>query len=138
MKGLVFDFVFCFLLMTAFVFVATPAMAIVEIAVTGEYTNEQKIIVQLTYNEVPDPKPTADDITLTPSTSVTFGEGDDEDSKTYFITWSDLQSTVNGVFTLTGYMEVTAEGTTNSNGDPIVNFTSGLTRNKLIHNKVSQ
>ena len=136
MKGLVFDFVFCFLLMTAFVFVATPAMAIVEIAVTGEYTNEQKIIVQLTYNEVPDPKPTADDITLTPSTSVTFGEGDDEDSKTYFITWSDLQSTVNGVFTLTGYMEVTAEGTTNSNGDPIVNFTSGLTRNKLIHNKV--
>ena len=114
MKGLVFDFVFCFLLMTAFVFVATPAMAIVEIAVTGEYTNEQKIIVQLTYNEVPDPKPTADDITLTPSTSVTFGEGDDEDSKTYFITWSDLQPDVNGEFTLTGYDAVTAVGTINS------------------------
>ena len=99
MKRLVFNFVFCLLLMTAFVFVAIPAMAIVEIAVTGEYTpddtstgatNEREIVVQLTYNVVPDPKPTEDDITLTPSTSVTFGEGDDEDSKTYFITWSDL------------------------------------------------
>ena len=136
MKGLVFDFVFCFLLMTAFVFVATPAMAIVEIAVTGEYINEQKIIVQLTYNEVPDPKPTADDITLTPSTSVTFGEGDDEDSKTYFITWSDLQSDVNGEFTLTGYMAVTAVGTINSGENPIVNFTSGLSdTKKLIHDR---
>ena len=136
MKGLVFDFVFCFLLMTAFVFVATPAMAIVEIAVTGEYTNEQKIIVQLTYNEVPDPKPTADDITLTPSTSVTFGEGDDEDSKTYFITWSDLQPDVNGEFTLTGYMAVTAVGTINSGGNPIVNFTIGLSdTKKLIHDR---
>ena len=146
MKGLVFDFVFCFLLMTAFVFVATPAMAIVEIAVTGEYTqddgntgaNERKIIVQLTYNEVPDPKPTADDITLTPSTSVTFGEGDDEDSKTYFITWSDLQSGVNGEFTLTGYEAVTAEGTINSGGNPIVNFTSGLSdTKKLKHDRTS-
>jgi hypothetical protein len=146
MKGLVFHFVFCFLLMTAFVFVATPAMAIVEIAVTGEYTqddgntgaNEQKIIVQLTYNEVPDPKPTADDITLTPSTSVTFGEGDDEDSKTYFITWSDLQPDVNGEFTLTGYMAVTAVGTINSGGNPIVNFTSGLSdTKKLKHDRTS-
>jgi hypothetical protein len=140
MKRLVFNFVFCLLLMTAFVFVATPAMAIVEITVTGEYTdddgntatNERKIVVQLKYNEVPDPKPTAADIALTPSTSVTFGEGDDDNSKTYFITWSDLQSGVNGEFTLTGYMEVTAEGTTDSNNNPIVNFT-GLTRNKLTH-----
>ena len=130
--------------MTAFVFVATPAMAIVEIAVSGEYTpddantgvNERKIVVQLTYNEVPDPKPTADDITLTPSTSVTFGEGDDEDSKTYFITWSDLQPDVNGEFTLTGYMAVTAVGTINSGENPIVNFTSGLSdTKKLIHDR---
>ncbi len=144
MKRLVFNFVFCLLLITAFVFVATPAMAIVEIAVTGEYTqddgntgaNERKIIVQLTYNEIPDPKPTADDITLTPSTSVTFGEGDDEDSKTYFITWSDLQSGVNGEFTLTGYEAVTAEGIINSGGNPIANFTSGLSdTKKLIHDR---
>ena len=142
MKRLVFNFVFCLLLMT--VFVATPAMAIVEIAVTGKYTeddgntgaNERKIVVQLKYNEVPDPKPTADDITLTPSTSVTFGEGDDEDSKTYFITWSDLQSGVNGEFTLTGYNAVTAEGTTSNGGSPIVNFTSGLSdTKKLIHDR---
>ena len=144
MKRLVFNFVFCLLLMTAFVFVAIPAMAIVEIAVTGEFTeddvgtvneNERKIVVQLTYNVVPDPKPAADDITLTPSTSVTFGEGDDENSKTYFITWSDLQSGVNGEFTLTGYEAVTAEGTTDNNGDPVTNFTSGLTRKKLKHDK---
>ena len=143
MKGLVFHFVFCFLLMTAFVFVATPAMAIVEIAVTGEYTqddantgaNERKIVVQLTYNEVPDPKPTADDITLSPSTSVTIGEGDDNDTKTYFITWSDLSFNAEGIFTLTGYMEVTAEGTTDSNQDPIVNFTGLSNTNKLIHDK---
>jgi hypothetical protein len=132
--------VYSLLLITMFVFAATPAMAIVEITVTGEYTdddgntatNERKIVVQLKYNEVPDPKPTAADIALTPSTSVTFGEGDDDNSKTYFITWSDLQSGVNGEFTLTGYMEVTAEGTTDSNNNPIVNFT-GLTRNKLTH-----
>ena len=82
MKRLVFNFVFCLLLITAFAFVATPTMAIVEIAVSGEYTqddantgaNEREIVVKLTYNVVPDPKPTADDITLTPSTSVTFGE----------------------------------------------------------------
>ena len=146
MKGLVFHFVFCLLLITAFVFVATPTMAIVEIAVSGAYTeddtntgvNERKIVVQLTYNVVPDPKPTADDITLTPSTSVTFGEGDDEDSKTYFITWSDLQPDVNGEFTLTGYMAVTAVGTINSGGNPIVNFTSGLSdTKKLKHDRTS-
>ena len=106
MKRLTFNFVFCLLLITAFVFIATPTMAIVEIAVTGEFTqddtntgatNEREIVVQLTYNEVPDPKPTEDDITLTPSTSVTFGEGDDEDSKTYFITWSDLSFDAKGM-----------------------------------------
>ena len=121
-------------------------MAIVEIAVSGEYTqddantgaNEREIVVKLTYNVVPDPKPTEDDITLTPSTSVTFGEGDDEDSKTYFITWSDLQPDVNGEFTLTGYDAVTAVGTINSGGNPIVNFTSGLSdTKKLKHNRTS-
>ena len=143
MKGLVFHFVFCFLLMTAFTFVATPTMAIVEIEVSGEYTqddtnagaNEREIVVQLTYNVVPDPKPTEDDITLTPSTSVTFGEGDDEDSKTYFITWSDLGGITDGEFTLTGYEAVTAVGTTNSDGDPVVNFTGLFDNNKLRHDK---
>ena len=144
MKGLVFHFVFCFLLMTAFTFVATPTMAIVEIAVSGEYTqddantgaNEREIVVKLTYNVVPDPKPTEDDITLTPSTSVTFGEGDDENSKTYFITWSDLGGITDGEFTLTGYEPVTAQGSTNNNEDPVVDFTVGLVDDKkLRHDK---
>ncbi len=143
MKRLTFNFVFCLLLITAFVFIATPTMAIVEIAVTGEFTqddtntgatNEREIVVQLTYNVVPDPKPTEDDITdLTPSTSVTFGEGDDEDSKTYFITWSDLSFGTGGDFTLTGYEAVTAVGTTNSDGDLVVNFTGLVGNNKLRH-----
>ena len=63
--------------MTAFVFVATPAIA-AEITVSG-VGEVGKVVVTLTYSEVPDPKPTAADITLTPSTSVTFGEGDDDD-----------------------------------------------------------
>ena len=88
MKGLVFHFVFCFLLMTAFVFVATPAIA-AEITVSSEAILG-KVVVTLTYSEVPDPKPTAADIVLVPSTSVTFGEGDDDDPLTYFITWTNL------------------------------------------------
>ncbi len=133
--------VYSLLLITMFVFAATPAMAIVEITVTGEYTdddgntatNERKIVVQLKYNEVPDPKPIADDITLTPPTSVTFGEGDDDDAKTYFITWTDLSPTATVVFTLTGYEEVSASGLI-TNDEPMVNFAQGaLMNNKLIY-----
>ncbi len=116
MRGLVFHFVFCFLLMTAFVFVATPAIA-AEITVSGEAVLGE-VVVTLTYSEVPDPKPTAADITLIPSTSVTFGEGDDDDPLTYFITWTNLPTegfaffgtptlAVNDLsFTLIGYLTV--------------------------------
>ena len=55
MKGLVFHFVFCFLLMTAFVFVATPAMAIVEIAVTGEYASSRRLLSNLHIVKCPIP-----------------------------------------------------------------------------------
>ena len=151
MKRLVFNFVFCLLLMTAFVFVATPAMAIVEVALSGEYTdddtgttgvNERELIVKLTYSVAPDLKPTANDITLNPSQNVTFGEGNDGDPKTYFITWSQLElitvlGAVPGVqFTLKGYLVVT--------GTPIgdeVGFLHIISQNeilpikKLIHDK---
>ena len=127
---------FCFMSIILLVaFAAIPAMAIIEISVTGEYTeddttttdtNERQIIVTLTYNVVPDPKPTENDITLTPA-SATFGEGTDNDPKTYFITYSELGATVDGEFTLTGYEAVTAEGTTDDNGNLIVNFSTFLT-----------
>ena len=51
MKGLVFHFVFCFLLMTAFVLVATPT-AIAQIpTVTGEAASSTSIVATLTYSE---------------------------------------------------------------------------------------
>ena len=115
MKGFVFYFVFCFLLMTAFIFVATPAMAQITVTGAGE---SGKVVVTLTYSEVPDPKPTAADIVLVPSTSVTFGEGDDGDPLTYFITWTNLPTegfspfgtpppAINDLsFTLIGYITV--------------------------------
>ena len=111
MKGLVFHFVFCLLLMTAFVLVATPT-AIAQITVTGEAASSTSIVAKLTYSEAPDPKPTADDFVLDPSTDVTFGEGTDDNPLTYFITWTELVqvsqfSGLNVKFTLTGYMEVT-------------------------------
>ena len=110
MKGLVFHFVFCLLLITAFVLVATPT-AIAQITVTGEAASSTSIVAKLTYSEAPDPEPTADDFVLDPSTDVTFGEGTDDDPLTYFITWTELvQVQFLGAevkFTLVGYMEVT-------------------------------
>ena len=127
MKRLVFNFVFCLLLMTAFVFVAMPAMAIIEVALSGEYTdddagttgiNERKIIVKLTYSVAPDPKPTSDDITIDiAGQNATFGEGTDGDPKTFFITWTQLEQVTLGVFvgiyvqfTLKGYQQVVGAG----------------------------
>ena len=130
--------VYSLLLITMFVFAATPAMAIVEITVTGEYTandtstaaNERKIVVQLKYNEVPDPKPTADDLTLSPSSDVTFRE-DDNDADTYLITWTNLAPTAEVEFTLTGYKVVSASGLI-TNNEPMVNFApDALMNNKL-------
>ena len=95
MKGFVFHFVFCFLLMTAFVFVATPAIA-AEITVSQGSVTATEVNVILTYSEAPNPKPTTADIVLVaeaargPSPPGTFGEGDDDDPLTYFITWTNL------------------------------------------------
>ena len=131
MKRLVLILVFCFLLIPIFIFVATPAMAIVEMGVSGRYTaddpntsaaNERQIVLTLWYSDVPNPKPTIDDLTLVPATSVTFGEGTDNDPKTYFITFSELAGTTNPTFTLVGYSVVTATGII-SGGNPVVNFT---------------
>ncbi len=119
MKRLVLNPVFCFLLITTFIFVATPAMAIVQIGVTGTYTddntdtgetNERQIVVRLEYSHEPFPKPTISDLTLVSSAAVTFGEGTDNNPRTYFITFSDLGSNTNPTFTLTGYLVVTATG----------------------------
>ena len=147
MKRLVLILVFYFLLIPIFIFVATSAIAIVEIGVTGTYTqddpttghkNEEQIVVKLEYNNVPDPKPTIDDLILVPTTSVTFGEGDDNNPRTFFITFSKPGNT-NPTFTLVGYYIVTV--TTPS---PLtVNFTYpdpantanriALPGNKLVH-----
>ena len=118
MKRFVLNFVFCFLLMTTFIFVATPAMAaLVEITVALESytadvaettaTNEQELVIKLTYSEAPNPKPTVDDLTFTgftghitlptvsPSVSLAEGPaaGDDNDPTTYFITWTGSTTT---------------------------------------------
>ncbi len=119
MRKLVFNFhnFHFWLLITAFVFIAMPAMATIEISLSGTFTdddtnspeNERQLVVTLTYSVEPDPKPTITDLTLDPNTSVTFSEGTDGDSKTYFITWSNLpvltaDAFVN--FTLAGYNTV--------------------------------
>ena len=118
MKRFVLNHVFCLLLITIFIFVTTPAMAVpVEITVTLEsYTaddtnttpaNEQELVIKLTYSEAPNPKPTVDDLTFTgftghitlttvsPSVSLADGPaaGDDNNSTTYFITWTGSPTT---------------------------------------------
>ena len=128
-----------FLLIAIFVFIAMPAMAIVEITVSGVYTpdvagttniNEKKIVITLRYSVVPDPTPTADDITFTPSTNVVFDEGTLGTNSAYFITWSELPSGTNSVtFTLTGYKEVTATVANNA----VTFAATGVTNNKLRH-----
>ena len=108
MKRCSFCLIFCFLLIPMFIFVAMPAMAVpVEISISGEYTaddtktveTDARVVVKLTYNVDPDPKPTSEDLTFgsdltTPYTflapSVRLAEGDDSDDndpKAFFITW---------------------------------------------------
>ncbi len=100
------------LLIVAFAFVATPVKAIVEITVDGVHTTDDPIttaddsstVITLTYNVTPDPQPTVDDlVVLTPSTDVTFSEGDDNNPKTYQITWTNVTDSTSIDFTLTGY-----------------------------------
>ncbi len=123
MKTLVFNSVFCLLLMTTFIFVAMPAMAEpVEISISGEFTadnpdtteTDAQLVIKLEYSVNPNPVPTADDLTfsigdspptLTPT--IPLSEGDDNDPKTYFITWVG-EITVSGglgntLFVLRGY-----------------------------------
>ena len=148
MKRLVLILVFCFLLIPIFIFVATPAMALVEIGVTGTFTddnaattpaNERQIVVKLEYSDVPEPKPTIDDLTLDPATSVTFGEGTDNNPRTYLITFSDLASGTNPTFTLVGYLLVTATGSSTGveftyPDDPDdATSTAPLPGNQLVH-----
>ena len=122
MKTLVFNPIFCILLMTTFIFVAMPAMADpVEITISGEFTADdtettavdERLVVKLEYNVEPDPALTADDLTFdfglgSMAPSVPFAEGDDNDPKTYFITWSgDITTAIsdneNPGFILRGY-----------------------------------
>ncbi len=128
MKTLVLNPVFCLLLITSFIFVAMPAMAEpVEITISGEYTaedtntpeTEEQLVIKLEYSVEPDPAPTVDDLTFAiaggPPTvvpSTPLSEGDDNDPKTYFITWSsdsasgvDIQDggNANILFVLRGY-----------------------------------
>ncbi len=102
MQKLVFNPIFCFLLITVLIFVATPAIAApVEISIIGEYTPDdpntsevdERLVVQLVYSVDPDPKPTEDDITYVTGfepflPSEPLNEGDDNNPRTYFITWS--------------------------------------------------
>ena len=113
-----------------FVFVATQAIAIVEIEVSGQHTeddpattpdNEEQIAITLTYNVVPDPVPTETDFTFGTGETPNFGDGGDNDPRTYVI--SNAGSTV--TFTLTGYVEVVATGASGA-----VTFTNA-TNNKL-------
>ena len=119
MKRLVFILQFC-LLITMFIFVATPAIAIVTIKVDSESfvdddantpENERKLVVKLTYSVEPNPKPTMDQLAMTPTTSVnTIDGGSDDDPKTYFITWSELSGFEGIKFTLQGYRETEVHG----------------------------
>ena len=129
MKKLVFNFHFC-LLITLFVFVATQAMAIVEITVSGFHTpddgqttqDESQIVIILSYDVTPDSALTADDFTLDATT--VFSDGADNDPKTYTISKAANKVT----FTLTGYLEVVATGTA-----AVVSFSAGVTSNKLTY-----
>lgn len=122
MKSLVFNPVSCFLLMMTFILVAMPAMAEpVEISISGVFTEndatttevDEKLVVKLTYNVEPDPKPTEDDLIFdvgygSIAPSVPWAEGDDNDPKTYFITWvGDITTAIsdqeNPTFVLRGY-----------------------------------
>ena len=123
MKSLVFNSVFCFLLITMFIFVSMLAMADpVEISISGEYTaddtdtaeTDERIVIKLTYSVEPDPKPTADDLTFaltggppTVTPTIPLSEGDDNDPTTYFMTWVgefSLSNTgSNVIFALRGY-----------------------------------
>ena len=122
MKTLFFNSVFIFCLFTTFIFAAKPAMAEpVEISISGEYTADdttttevdEQLVIKLEYSVVPDPAPTADDLTFdfglgSMAPSVRLAEGDDNDPKTYFITWSgDITTAIsdleNPAFVLRGY-----------------------------------
>ena len=108
MKRFVLNSVFCLLLVTILVLAAMPAMAIVDIRVSGTYTvitsttpDSARLVVKLTYSEAPDPKPTEGDLTI-PSFTITpsikmaelneYDENEDEqgenDPTTYYITWT--------------------------------------------------
>ena len=137
MKRFVLNSVFCLLLITIFIFVTTPAMAVLEITLSGTFTpdnintaseNEKQIVVKLTYSVAPDPIPTIDDLKFTQLSGsneinyalpATFNEGSDGDPKTYFITFTEM-TTVNPIFTLTGYTKVSVRTT----APPLVDFHS--------------
>ena len=103
MKRFVLNHVFCLLLITLFIFVATPAIANpVEITINGEYTADDintpevdaRFVLKLTYSVVPEPKPTEADLNFgtgdflnAVDPSVPLDEGTDNDPKTFFITW---------------------------------------------------
>ena len=121
MKRFVLNSVLCLLLKTTFIFVAVPAIANpVEVTISSEFTaddtntpeKDEQIVLKLTYSVVPDPKPTETDLKFGSDISAGFiaptvrlDEGDDNDPKTFFITWSgDLTGGIGFVgFVLRGY-----------------------------------
>ena len=119
MKKLVFNFQF-YLLITMFIFVAMPAMAIVEVSLFGTVTgddpntpeNERSATAKLTYSKLTDsgevnPKPTVDTINSLPTTiDVTVDGGTDSDPKTYFIRWTNFGAGAQINFTLQGYKKI--------------------------------
>ncbi len=124
MKTLVFNSVFCLLLMTTFIFVAMPAMAEpVEISISVVYTadnpdtteTDQRLVVKLEYNVDPNPVLVEDDLLFGEmigiggmDPSVRLAQGDDNNPRTYFITWSgDITTNITDgslpMFILRGY-----------------------------------
>ena len=122
MKRLAINPIFCFLLVTTFIFVAVPAMAAtVDITLSGTFTpddpntpeNEGQIVVKLLYSDEPDPKPSRDEFTFSHRASggieeenysqIFFGGGSDNDPKTYFITFTQTSNTGGPLFTYKGH-----------------------------------
>ena len=118
MKRFVLNSVFCLLLKTTFIFVAIANP--VEVTMSSEFTaddtntpeKDEQLVLKLTYSVVPDPKPTEADLKFGSDISAGFiaptvrlDDGDDNDPKTFFITWSgDLTGAIGFVgFVLRGY-----------------------------------
>ena len=122
MKRLVFNFQFC-LLITMFIFVAMPAMAFVEVSLSGTFIREddpntpeweRHATAKLTYSKLTDsgevnPKPTVDNLTILPADTfdvTSVDGGTDGDPKTYFIRMTNIPPGTLVNFTVPGYKTI--------------------------------